>query len=202
MPEMALRRGRAPAARSSWRARAPSRRMPPRSASSSARRSGPRAAARRLVRRRAPPSSTSARTCSSWAGEPASRSTACSSDDNRLRTVGGAGERTQPGAAGTRKVDAFGERKMFFGEFAGSTGLALGDERLAEQDAPGGEAWVADGELVPAVGGREQISARVGGAVLNEPQAGAALEQQRRGQGAGWWISETSRAGEDRVGVF
>ena len=71
-PLRALRRGRTPAALSSSRARRASRCMPPRSACSSARRSGSRASARRLARRRAPPRSTSARVCSSRAGEAAS----------------------------------------------------------------------------------------------------------------------------------
>ena len=75
-PARALRRGRAPAACSSSRARRASRRIAPRSAWSSARRSGARASARRLARRRAAPRSTSARVCSSRAGEPASTSVA------------------------------------------------------------------------------------------------------------------------------
>ena len=90
---------------------------------------------------------------------------------------------------------------MLLGELTGGAELALGDERLAEVDAPGGEAWVADAELVPALGRGEQVGVRIGVTVLGEPQARAALEQHRRGQGTGWRIAEKSRAGQDRLGV-
>jgi hypothetical protein len=75
-PRRMLRRGRAPVALSSSRARSASARAPQRSARSSASRSGSRASARLPVRRRAAPSATNAFACSRRADESRSSTTA------------------------------------------------------------------------------------------------------------------------------
>ena len=107
----------------------------------------------------------------------------------------------RPAPRGPGRSDAFGELEVLLGEPARAGDVVERDERLGVVDAPGGDAGVPDAELVPALGGGEQVGVRVGGAVLGEPQAGAALEQQRRGERAGRRVAEQVRGGERGVGV-
>ena len=90
---------------------------------------------------------------------------------------------------------------MILGEPPRSGEIAERRERLRVMDAPGGEPRVADAELVPAVGGYEQVGVGVGVAVLGEPQAGAAFEQHRGGEGTGGRVAEQSGGSEGGVRV-
>ena len=88
----------------------------------------------------------------------------------------------RPAPLGPGRPSAVGEREVLLGELGALRRVAERNERLGGVDAPAGDAGVPDAELGPAVGGGEQVGVRVRVAVLGEPQAGAALEQQRRAQ--------------------
>ena len=96
-----------------------------------------------------------------------------------LVAVGGAGQGTQAGAERPREPESLGEREVPLGVPARSGGIAEGDERLGGVHAPRRQTRVDDVELLPKCGGADEIGVGVGGSVLGEPQARAALQQQR-----------------------
>jgi hypothetical protein len=105
---------------------------------------------------------------------------------DRVLASGGARDGAQAGRARGGEPEAVGELEMLCRKSPGGGSVVEGDERLGGVDAPGGEAGVADVELVPAGGGRVQVGVRVGVPVLGEPQAGAALKQERGAWRSGW----------------
>ena len=136
--------------------------MPPRSDRSSARRSGMRAAARWLARCSAAPRSTSARICSSWAGNPRAGRPPARAGGSRLR-ADGTGEHAQR----RRRADPVGRPAQ----------RGRGARRRARRRRRGSPSVtstsrgrramrrgrVADAELVPALSGRAQVAVCVGG---------------------------------------
>ena len=121
----------------------------------------------------------SARACSSWVGESASRVDRAFEQRDPLVAARGAGAGAQACAERAGEAEALSERDVLVGVPTGVADLAEGDERLGGVDAPRGEARVQDAELLPPCSGAAEIGVGVGRPVLREPQPRAALQQQR-----------------------
>ena len=174
--------------------------MPLRSAWSSARRSGARASARRFARRSAAPRSTSARVCSSRAGEPASSVDRPLQQRDRLGWPCGraraARRRGRPACRAARRARsararAAARRRARPGATSASTASAR---------QPANTAWRTPSSRARTPAASASARASSGRCWASRSRA-RPCEQQRRGERAGRRRRLLPRGGQRRVGA-
>jgi len=84
-------------------------------------------------------------------------------------------------------------------ELAGAVGVAQPGQGFGRLDAPAGEHGMTAAELVPARGRLHEVGVGIGGALLGEPETGAALQDHRGAEDPGGQVIGARRR-QDRFG--
>jgi hypothetical protein len=111
-----------------------------------------------------------------------------------------AGEQAQGGTAGARRPELLTELELFQCQPPGLGTLTEDEERFGGLGAPAGEHRVPDAEFPGPFGGHPGVGQRLGGPVLGQPEPGAALQHQRRGERPRGRPALLARRSQRRIG--